>query len=240
MMAGRLKEIYQQSSAASKAKNMAKIKNAPSSCNNGSSGSRNNKPQNTFADEGAFHGLDELRVLLPTDENRLLILEDKFLLRDASLMIKMQKELFRLYRGEQPHCPSKETKPPRKAPPKLTKSIDPAGLEERLLTMIENEEPYLDEDITLASLAHAIDIEPHQLTLFLNRYLNTNFHDFINAYRIEAAKKLLINESSENILAVAFKTGFNSKASFNRVFKKITGLTPSQYRRTSTIPPAVS
>jgi YesN/AraC family two-component response regulator len=239
MMAGGLKEIFQQSSAASKAKNMAKIKKAPTSCDNGSSGSRDNKPQNTFADEGAFQGLDELRVLLPTDESKLLILEDKFLLRDASLMIKMQKDLFRLYSGEQPHRSSKETRP-RKAPPKLTKSIDPEVLKERLLTMIENEEPYLDENITLASLAHAIDIEPHQLTLFLNRYLNSNFHDFINAYRIETAKKLLVNETSENILVVAFRTGFNSKASFNRVFKKITGLTPSQYRKTSTEPPAVS
>jgi AraC-like DNA-binding protein len=238
MMAGALKEIFQPLTG-SKAKNMAKIKNVPTSCDNGSSGSRDTKPQNTFADESAFQGLDELRVLLPTDENKLLILEDKFLLRDASLMIKMQKDLFRLYSGEQPRRSSKETRP-RKAPPKLTKSIDPEGLKERLLAMIENEEPYLDEDITLASLAHALDIEPHQFTLFLNRYLNTNFHDFINAYRIEAAKKLLVNEPSENILAVAFRTGFNSKASFNRVFKKIAGLTPSQYRKTSTEPPAVS
>ena len=239
MMAGGLKEIFQQSSATSKAKNMVKIKNAPTSYNNGSSSSRDNKPPNVFADENAFHDFDEFQELLPMEESNLLILEEKYLMRDASLMIKMQKNLFRTYRGEQPRNSSKETKP-RKALPKLTKSIDPEGLNERLLAMIENEESYLDEDITLASLAHALDIEPHQLTLFLNRYMNTNFHDFINAYRIEAAKKLLVNEPSENILVVAFRTGFNSKACFNRVFKKIAGITPSQYRKISTEPFAVS
>jgi YesN/AraC family two-component response regulator len=219
---------------------MAKIKIAPTSSNNGSSGSRDNKLPNTFSDENAFHGFDEFLDLLPTDESKLLILEDKFLLRDASMIIRMQKELFRTYNGEQRRRFPKETKPPRKALPKLTKSIDPEGLKERLLTMIENEEPYLDEDITLASLSHALDIEPHQLTLFLNRNMNTNFHKFINTYRIEAAKKLLVNEPSENILEVAFRTGFNSKACFNRVFKKVAGITPSRYRKTSTEPPAVS
>ncbi len=215
---------------------MAKIKKVEGSRNNVSSGSRYNKTPYTIADNSAFHGLDELRVLLPDDDSRLLILEDKFLLRDASLMIKMQKDLFRLYGGEQPHRSPKETRP-RKEPPKLTKSIDPEVLKERLFVLIENEEPYLEEGLTLASLAHAIDIEPHQLTLFLNRHLKTNFHDFINAYRIEAAKKLLVNEPSDKILAIAFRTGFNSKASFNRVFRKITGLTPSQYRKKTAEPP---
>jgi AraC-like DNA-binding protein len=218
---------------------MAKIKKVAGSRNNGSSGDRDNNPPNKFAGEGAFHGLDELRVLLPNDENRFLILEDKFLLRDASLMIKMQKDLFRLYRGEQPRRSTQDAGP-GKVQPKLTKSIDPEVLKERLFAMIENEEPYLDENLTLASLAHDLDVEPHQLTLFLNRNLKTSFHDFINAYRIEAAKKLLVNEPSENILAVAFRTGFNSKASFNRVFKKIAGVTPSQYRKRSADPPNVS
>jgi YesN/AraC family two-component response regulator len=218
---------------------MAKIKVSPTSGKNGVLNSRDNKPLNTFADENSFHGFDEFRELLPANESKLLILEDKFLLRDASMMIKMQRELFRTYSGEQRHRSPKETKP-RKSPPKLTKSIEPEGLKERLLKMIEDEETYLDEDITLASLAHYLDIEPHQLTLFLNRYMNTNFHGFINAYRIEAAKKLLVDEPGENILEVAFRTGFNSKACFNRVFKKIAGLTPSQYRKATTESPAVS
>ena len=218
---------------------MAKIKNAQTLDKNGVLNSRDIKPLNTFTDENAFHDFDEFRELLPSDESKLLILEDKFLLRDASMMIKMQRELFRTYSGERCQRSPKETKP-RKSPPKLTKSIEPEGLKERLLKMIEDEETYLDEDITLALLAHSLEIEPHQLTLFLNRYMNTSFHGFINSYRIEAAKKILLAEPKENILEVAFRTGFNSKACFNRVFKKIAGLTPSQYRKASTESPAVS
>jgi AraC-like DNA-binding protein len=239
MIADGMHGIRQQPSAGSKTGNMAKIKKALTQCGIGLSSRLTKKQPDSSADENDFHDFDEFRELLPSDENKFLILEDKFLLRDASMIIKMQRELLRTYSGEQRRRTPKEPKP-NKVPPELTKSIEPEELKERLLKMFEDDEMYLDEDITLASLAHLLEIEPYQLTLFLNRCMNTNFHGFINTYRIEAAKKLLVDEPNENILEVAFCAGFNSKASFNRIFKRITGLTPSQYRKTSTESTAVS
>jgi AraC-like DNA-binding protein len=52
----------------------------------------------------------------------------------------------------------------------------------------------------------------------------------INSYRVNEAKALLINEPQDTILDIAYAAGFNSKASFNRIFKKVTGMTPSEYR----------
>ena len=66
----------------------------------------------------------------------------------------------------------------------------------------------------------------------INIEKNRNFHNFINDYRIEEAKKILQdkNYNDINILNIAFKSGFQSKSVFNRVFKQITGKSPKDYR----------
>ena len=61
----------------------------------------------------------------------------------------------------------------------------------------------------------------------INENLYKNFFDFINTYRIEEMKKQLQGESKYTILGIAYESGFNSKSSFNRIFKKYTGQTPS-------------
>ena len=67
----------------------------------------------------------------------------------------------------------------------------------------------------------------------LNTSLNQNFYDFINTYRVSEVKRRLDEGEAENfsILGIAEECGFNSKASFNRVFKKITGTTPTGYMK---------
>ncbi len=197
----------------------------------GSAARKENLPDSKSG-EGVCNGFDELQKLLPMEENRLFIIEEKYLIHDASRMIKMQKDLFRMFSGNANSRTAKKTRA-GKNQPKLTNSINPENLKKRLISMIEEEELYLDEEITLASLAYLLDVEPHQLTLFLNQYMDTNFRDFINSYRIEAAKIQIEKEPAESILAIAFRTGFNSKASFNRIFKKVAGQTPSQYRKSS-------
>ncbi|MGC9366431.1 MAG: helix-turn-helix domain-containing protein [bacterium] len=66
----------------------------------------------------------------------------------------------------------------------------------------------------------------------INESLQQNFFNFVNSYRIEEVKKMLVDEvnSDRTILEIMYECGFNSKSSFNSVFKKQTGLTPSQYR----------
>jgi len=78
-----------------------------------------------------------------------------------------------------------------------------------------------------------VDIGPRHLSQVINENLNRNFFDFVNRYRVEEAKKLLINldKSRNSILDVAFDSGFNSKSSFNMIFKKYTAMTPSQFRK---------
>lgn len=109
------------------------------------------------------------------------------------------------------------------------------GLEEgfsHLLSFMETERPYLDPELTLPKLAKDLDIPAYQLSQIINEVHQHNFFDFINQYRVEEVKNKIKDERFENysLLAIAFDSGFNSKSAFNRVFKKITTMTPSQYR----------
>jgi AraC-like DNA-binding protein len=103
---------------------------------------------------------------------------------------------------------------------------------EDLLAYMEKYKPYLDEDITIRTLAEQVSIPIHHLSIVINSRLNKNFSSFINEYRVNEALRLLRESSDEkiNILSVAFQSGFNSKSSFNSAFKKITGKAPSEFR----------
>lgn len=69
----------------------------------------------------------------------------------------------------------------------------------------------------------------HQVSQIINIRFQKNFSEVINSYRVEEAKNLLIQKPNYSIEGIAFEAGFGSKATFNRVFKKHTGLTPSEY-----------
>jgi len=101
-----------------------------------------------------------------------------------------------------------------------------------LLNHMEQEKPYRNSNIRLDDIAQALDIPSHHLSQVINQLLNVNFNEFINAYRVEEVKQRLLNPSHAhlNILALAFDAGFNSKTSFNRIFKQFTGKTPSLYK----------
>ena len=90
---------------------------------------------------------------------------------------------------------------------------------------------YKDFDLTLEGLALMMSITPHQLSQFMNERLNTNFRNYINSYRIEEAKKILISDTGKNILTICYDVGFNSKSTFNLCFKKYTNRTPSEFRQ---------
>lgn len=102
------------------------------------------------------------------------------------------------------------------------------------LTIIMNEqEPYLDNTINLSKLAEISQLTPHQLSFVINNGFKENFFQFINKYRIDKAKGYLISKENANLnmLGIAFESGFNSKTSFNTTFKKIVGLTPSEFKK---------
>jgi AraC-like DNA-binding protein len=105
-------------------------------------------------------------------------------------------------------------------------------IEKRLYYLLEIEKIYRNEKLSLISLSDRLKVTPHQLSWVINQKINKSFPSLINFYRVEEAKKKLSqsNQNETTILQVAFDAGFSTKTSFNRAFKKITGLTPSQYR----------
>jgi len=118
---------------------------------------------------------------------------------------------------------------------KYSKSnLDKDKLEEinrKLTAFLEKEDVYLDADLSIQKLAKLIGTKPNYLSQVINQYYQKHFRDFINTYRIEVAKKLLV-ETDLIIEAIAFDTGFNSASTFYTAFKKETGTTPTKYRKT--------
>ena len=97
---------------------------------------------------------------------------------------------------------------------------------------MEEKNPYLDVDLSIHDVSDELEIPRHYLTQVINGMLGKNFYTFINEYRIEEVKKLLTDEaySKFTLTSIAFEAGFNSKSSFNSVFKTATGMTPSQFK----------
>jgi AraC-like DNA-binding protein len=102
----------------------------------------------------------------------------------------------------------------------------------RLVSLMEEQRPYTRSSLTLSQLAGMLGISPHNLSETINSQLKMNFYDFVNGYRVEQVKRDLVDPSKMNlkILSLAFEAGFNSKASFNTIFKSMVGVTPSEYR----------
>ena len=103
----------------------------------------------------------------------------------------------------------------------------------KLKSFMEEEKPYLDPFLNINQLARRLTIQSRHLSQILNESLKQNFYDFVNSYRIEEAKKMLLEQSDEKttVLNVLLDAGFNSKSAFNRAFKKCTGFTPSEFRK---------
>lgn len=101
-----------------------------------------------------------------------------------------------------------------------------------LIKLMEQERPYIDSNLTLTQLANKLSISPHNLSEVINTQLNQNFFDFINRYRVEEVKKFLVDPQKKHlkILSIAYDAGFNSKSSFNTIFKKYTDMTPSEFQ----------
>jgi AraC-like DNA-binding protein len=95
------------------------------------------------------------------------------------------------------------------------------------------EHPYRDPDLTLPDLASRLNTTPHKLSELLNTELEQTFYDFVNGYRVEDVQRRLLESKSKhlNVLALAMDAGFASKSTFNEVFKRRTGQTPSTYRK---------
>lgn len=100
---------------------------------------------------------------------------------------------------------------------------------QELQKLMQEEKPYLDPRLTLSELSGRLDLSPNYLSQLINQYEKVNFHDFVNRYRVEEFIRRAGEKKNYSLLALALDAGFNSKSSFNTVFKKFKNTTPSQY-----------
>lgn len=111
--------------------------------------------------------------------------------------------------------------------------VEVSDMVQKLKQYMEKERPYLDSQLSLESLASTLNLTRHDLSQVINDQFQTNFFGFVNSYRVAAFKGNLKNKKYEHytLLGIALETGFNSKSSFNSIFKKAEGMTPSEYKK---------
>ena len=108
------------------------------------------------------------------------------------------------------------------------------GYIEKLGSYMQNKKPYLNPTLTLKDLATEMSISLRYLSQIINEHAHQNFYDFVNRYRVEDAKLLLVEKAKEmNISEILYAVGFNSKSSFNNAFKEVTGVSPTRFREQS-------
>lgn len=102
----------------------------------------------------------------------------------------------------------------------------------KVIELLEKDKLYLNESISLTEMAKVVGITSKKLSELLNHHLDTNFYNLINEYRIREVKQRLQSKGSDKytLLSIAYDSGFQSKASFNRIFKQKTGVSPADYR----------
>ena len=101
-----------------------------------------------------------------------------------------------------------------------------------IVSAMEADKLFQEPELTLQNLSDKMKLPSYQVSQAINDGLKKTFYDLVNGYRVEEAKRLLVDSSNNNytILSVGFEAGFNSKTTFNTVFKKFTGFTPSEFR----------
>ena len=117
-------------------------------------------------------------------------------------------------------------------------ALDPqirSQLLEHVQKHMQQQQSYLDSQLTLTRLADSVGISGHHLSEVLNQHDGKNFYRFVNEYRIDHVCQQLKTNPSLKILDLAMSSGFSSKSTFNAVFKQLTGRTPSQYRKQLTV-----
>jgi len=117
----------------------------------------------------------------------------------------------------------------------ILKLPSPAALKQKgawLKKAMETNRFYQDAELTLSSLAEKLEMQPKELSRIVNTGLKKNFNDFINEYRVRDAILKMQDPAFDHItlLGIAFDAGFNSKSTFNRIFKQMTGKSPVEYK----------
>ena len=124
-----------------------------------------------------------------------------------------------------------EIEPPAKYLKSGLKKQEAKAYIETLVDYIEIEKPYLQSRLSIKDIATALNIPQNHLSQIINEHLGQTFYNFVNQHRVEEFKRRIAQPQYKNytLISIALDCGFNSKSSFNRIFKKLEGLTPSAY-----------
>ncbi|MCU0844940.1 MAG: helix-turn-helix domain-containing protein [Spirochaetes bacterium] len=112
----------------------------------------------------------------------------------------------------------------------IIKGIDQRAVNERLTELMDQEKLYRDMDLRMKDVAGRLLVTPHQFSQLVNESIKMDFRNYVNTYRVREAMRLLVENHERSIITICFEVGFSSKTSFNVTFKKMTGLSPKEYR----------
>ncbi len=126
---------------------------------------------------------------------------------------------------------------PRSTKNKYAKSslTDSSELFNEINSLVEDEKLYLDFDIKLNTISEKLGKSVHHISQAINQNAHMSFPDFINSFRVEEAKKKLLEPKPDTIFAISLDVGFNSKAAFYSAFKKSTSQTPTEFKKSNRI-----
>ncbi len=111
------------------------------------------------------------------------------------------------------------------------KSVDVDAAMARLEHLMQREQIYVNESLSLSSLAQALALSPHQLSELVNTRLGIGFSRYVREHRVRAAQRMLIDEPQASVLSVGLAVGFTSQSNFYTAFREITGEVPGRFRR---------
>lgn len=125
---------------------------------------------------------------------------------------------------------------PKETPKEKLEDTELQDLKETILVYFKEQQPYLDAQLSLSTLATSLATTSNKLSYVINETLGGNFNEFVNSYRLQYFKELAVNPKLKHItiLGLAYDSGFNSKSVFNTYFKKIEGITPSKWVKMQT------
>jgi len=128
-------------------------------------------------------------------------------------------------------------RPAKKYANSTLRSEESHRIADSLCELVASKKIYLNPEVNIEDIAFQVGTSKHHLSQVLNENLNQSFNDYINHFRVEEAKQLLANPArrKHKIASIAFDSGFNSISTFNEVFKKFIGCTPSAYRKDTAI-----
>jgi len=179
--------------------------------------------------ESKFDTSAQLIDKIFTDQSALLLLSINDPLAEAFRKDKRHKAFNEKIFGSTVISKNKDIK----AETKLVSEEKVKELKDMILKYMVVEKPYLSSTITLRTLSSMLNLSPNILSWVVNEGFEKNFNEFINLYRLEYFKKLILDQGNQHIsiIGLAYESGFNSKTVFNTFFKKNEGMTPKAYQK---------